>query len=292
MTEPHSSARATWLLAAGAVAGLALAAWGLIRPGTGSALWLPPGAVAVVNGAPIRSDDFERLVAGVERDTRGVAGEDVRERVLSRMIEEELLVQRALSLGLARADRRVRANLVSAMISSVTADAEGGQPSRSELLAFYEEEREFFARPGRLRVHQVFFRVRKAEEDAAAAERARLAAERLAAGESFAAVRDDLGDLEISPLPDVLLPPQKVLEYLGPTVLRAALELAPGGTSLPVRSGTGYHVLRLVDAEPPRVPEFEKIVDLVRVEYTRRAGDRALREYLDELRARADVVVR
>jgi peptidylprolyl isomerase len=292
MTEPRASSRATWLLAAGAAAGLALAAWGLIRPGTGSALWLPPGAVALVNGAPIRADDFERLLAGVERDTRGEMSEEVRERVLSRMIEEELLVQRALDLGLARADRRVRANLVSAMISSVTADAEDGEPSRSELALFYEEEREFFTRPGRLRVHQVFFGVRKADEDAAAAERARLAAEQLAAGEPFAAVRDELGDEEISPLPDALLPPQKLLEYLGPTALRAALELEPGGTSPPVRSGTGYHVLRLVDAEPPRVPELDRIVDLVRAEYTRRAGDRALREYLDELRASADVVVR
>ena len=39
------------------------------------------------------------------------------QRVLDRMIDEELLGQRGLDLGLVRADRRVRADLVSAVIA-------------------------------------------------------------------------------------------------------------------------------------------------------------------------------
>ena len=58
-----------------------------------------------------------------------------------------------------------------------------------------------------------------------------------------------------------------------------------------MRSGTGVHLLQLVDREPSRAPPYDEIAEQVRNEWTRRAGDRALRDYLDELRAQADVDV-
>ena len=70
------------------------------------------------------------------------------------------------------------------------------------------------------------------------------------------------------------------------------MALEVGAVGEPVRSGTGIHVLRVVDREEPRVPPFEAIREQVQSEWVRRAGDRALRGYLDDLRARADVVVR
>jgi parvulin-like peptidyl-prolyl isomerase len=61
--------------------------------------------------------------------------------------------------------------------------------------------------------------------------------------------------------------------------------------SHPVRSGTGYHLLQLVEREPSRTPDLSEIEDQVRAEWLRRAGDRALREYLDALRDQAEIVV-
>ena len=57
-----------------------------------------------------------------------------------------------------------------------------------------------------------------------------------------------------------------------------------------MRSGTGIHVLQVVASEEPVVPPYEEIEDLVRSEWTRRRGDRALRKYLDDLRADAEIV--
>ena len=290
MNPAPRSRRTLWLLSLGAAAGLALAAVGLLGSGSRRALGLPEGAVARVNDALIRSEDYARLVAGLENDRGAPPSSQLRRRVLDRMIDEELLVQRALELGLARADRRARANLVSAMIASVTAEAETQEPDADELVRFYAEERDFFTQPGRLHLRQVFLRVPRADDDAAVHERGAAAALRLRAGDPFAVVRAELGDREIAQIPDGLLPPQKLLEYLGPTALRAALELADGEVSDPVRSGTGYHVLMRVSGEPPRVPELADIEDLVRAEWTRRAGDRALRQYLDDLRDDAVIV--
>jgi len=127
-------------------------------------------------------------------------------------------------------------------------------------------------------------------EDAARA-RALDAVRRLRAGDPIDAVRAALGDDEGAPVPDALLPPTKLREYVGETAVRTALELAPGGTSDPVRSSVGYHVLQVLEQEPPSVPPLENIRDVVRAELRRRGDENALRTSLDGLRASATVRV-
>ena len=287
--DPTSRRPLAWL-AGGAALGVTLAALGLLA-GTGSAR-LAPGVVASVNGTPIATQDYQRVLAGVESDTRQSLTPEIKQRVLDRMIDEELLVQRGLELGLAQSDRRVRGDLSSAVIRSVVVESEDREPSEEQMRRFYEEEKAFFSQPGRVRVVQVFVRVRGAAEEEAARARARQAWQRLSDGEPFDSVRRELGDPEVSPIPATLLPPTKLREYVGPTAMRAVLKLEVGQISEPVRSGIGYHVFWLVDREQPRTPPFEEIRDQVRAEWIRRAGDRALRSYLDELRDRAEVRIR
>ena len=284
-------ARGSVLLAIGAGAGVALAATGLVASGVTRGRGLPPGAVARVNGALLRADDYTRSLDALERDRRGGAEPADRRFVLDRLIDEELLVQRGLELGLARQDARVRRDLTAAVIDAVVTEHEDGTPSDADLEAFYRRERDFFARPGRLRVRQLWCRADTAADAPSAEARARAAAASLRAGEDFAGVRARLGDPEIAPLPDALLSPAKLLDHLGPTALRAALELEAGAVSDPVRSATGYHVLQVVEREAEWVPPREEIGDEVVAEYRRRRGERALRAYLDGLRARADVEI-
>ena len=281
--------RSEWLLAAGAVAGLATAAASLLSaPGGGAAL--PPGTAARVNGTAIQEADLERLLAGLASERRTAVGPEERARVLDRLIEEELLVQHALSLGLARSDRRVRADLVSSLLGALAAANDGWEPDSEAVARFYAENRDYFAGPGRLRVRQVFVAVDGAGEEAAR-QRAERASGRLRAGEALEVVRAELGSAEIAPLPDALLPPAKLREYLGPSALLAALDLAPGQASAPVRSAQGWHVLALVEREPGGAPPLAEIEAQVRAELRRREDDRALREQIDQLRAEADVEV-
>ncbi|UCE84860.1 MAG: peptidyl-prolyl cis-trans isomerase [Deltaproteobacteria bacterium] len=290
MDAQASQSRSTVLwLAFFAAAGLALAATGLLQRRSASAL--PSGAIARVNGSVIDAESYERLIVALASDRRGELTDADRRRVLDRMIEEELLVQRALELGLARVDRRVRADLVSAVIASVTADAERRTPTDADLRALYDAEPEFFARPGRLRVRQIFFRVRSPDDVDAASARAEAATRRLAAGEAFEEVARALGDEPIVPIPDAPLPATKLQEYLGPSATRVALASDGSSPSAPVRSGTGFHILDVREREPRVIPPFDAIRDRLRAEWTRREGERALRAYLDELRARADLVV-
>jgi len=284
-------ARGSVLLAIGAGAGVALAATGLVASSVTRGRGLPPGAVARVNGALVRGDDYTRSLDALERDRRAGREPADRRLVLDRLIDEELLVQRGLELGLARQDARVRRDLTAAVIDAVVTEHEDGTPPDAELEAFYRRERDFFARPGRLRVRQLWCRADTAADAPSAEARARAAAASLRAGEDFAGVRARLGDPEIAPLPDALLSPAKLLDHLGPTALRAALELEAGAVSDPVRSATGYHVLQVIEREAEWVPPREEVADEVVAEYRRRRGERALRAYLDGLRARAEVEI-
>src|SRR5262249_41797527 len=163
------------------------------------------------------------------------------------LIDEELLLQHGLDLGLVRRDRAVRSQVVGATVDLLaTASAE---PTDAELRAFYEAHREYFAEPDRVRVRQVLVRVADGDEEAAHA-RATDATRRLRAGEAFATVRAALGDDEGAPVPDALLPPAKLREYVGETATRTVLEADVGATTDPVRSSMGYHVLQVLERAP------------------------------------------
>jgi hypothetical protein len=281
--------RVRLLLALGALAGLAAAGSGLLqRNGAES---LPDGAVALVNGMPVRAADYERALAALASDRRNPVGDDERRFVLDRLVDEELLVQRALELGLVRHDRRVRNDLVSALIESVTTDAGQREPEPDEVRAFYDANRDYFARPGRLRVRQLWVRAAPDRSEEAARARAADAAARLRAGEAFDAVAAELGDAALAPLPDAPLPPAKLAEYLGPSALAALGALEVGALAGPLPAAGGQQLLLLVAREPAETPALAAIEPELRAELRRRAGDAALRGYLDELRHRAQVQI-
>ncbi len=105
----------------------------------------------------------------------------------------------------------------------------------------------------------------------------------------MAEVRAALGDAEIVSVPDALLPPAKLVDYLGPTPARAAAALAVGEVSDPVRAGPVFHVVQVVDRQADAAPAFEDVRGQVLAEYRREAGEQALRKYLEDLRARARI---
>lgn len=267
------------LLLVGAVLGLVLSAGGLLEE-RGARHALSDETAAIVGARVIRRIDYERMLAGVEQDRRGPIDDATRRRVLERMIDEELLVQQALSLGLANADRRVRGELVSSLVDSIVSEADAEPPSRGEIEQHYRENAAYFARPGRLRVETLFFGARA---------RAASARERLASGEGREAVGASLADRAVVEVPDALLPFAKLRDYLGPTVVEALASLEPGSWSEPLEVADGFRLVRIVERELESAPPLVDVESLVRQDLVRRRGDDALRRYLDALRDATEV---
>lgn len=291
MKSPESNrSRPRALLIGAMVAGLALAAIPLVQRPPQHTPALPEGAAAIVNGVPIDQAEYTRALNALAADAGRPLSQADAQHVLSRLIEQELLVQRALELGLDQRDRTVRNTMVTAMVQMILAEAESETFTDEEVRAFYEEHAEYFTRTGRIHLREIRVPVTDAASEDLALEKAEAAAARLRLGEPFEAVASEIGSPPVAPLPDGLIPPGQLRTYLGPTPARAALALQPGQVSDPVRGGTAWHVLLMVDREAGARPALDEVEPLVRTEMRRRAGDAAIREYLEGLTAQANIL--
>jgi hypothetical protein len=286
--KSHSK-RTQILFAVGMVAGLALALSSILETGTTSRGSLPEGTAAVVNGREISQANLESAVRALAADSDHTIGQAERRRVLDRLIEEELLVQRAVELDLDVKDRNIRNRLVGAMIETIVAGVDQQPFSDEEVEAFFLENSDFFTGAGRIWVRSLRFAASNDRSDPESLESAREASARLRQGESIEAVAEELGASPSPSIPDGLLPPAKVREYLGPTPTRAALGLNAGEVSDPVRVASAYFVLQMIARTLPSSPSLSAVEPQVRAEMRKRAGDEQLREYLNMLRNRAEI---
>jgi parvulin-like peptidyl-prolyl isomerase len=283
------------LLMLGIGLGVTLVGYGLIRGGqpvvSPDSVALEEDVLATVNGVAIRVERFAQMVATIEHDRRGQALDGEQRRwLLDQVIADELLLQRALTLGLARADALVRRRLVAALVESITAEASELMPDEAALHKFYYENPQYFRRGVRVELERIFVRSNNSN-DAQAQQRAEAARVRLRNGESLTAVQAAFGDEPDVALPSGLLAPEKIREYLGPTAARTAQELEPGAVSKPVRVSGGYEVMRVTRQEAGGVAPFDTVRDSVIAEYRRSAAAAALKKYIEELRAAAEIQV-
>ncbi|HJY81583.1 MAG TPA: peptidyl-prolyl cis-trans isomerase [Candidatus Binatia bacterium] len=276
--------RASMLLGVGVTVGILLAAAGALMP---TASDFSGNIVARVNGKAITSHEVELVLQRLDRN--GAAPAEERREALQRLIDQELLVQRGVAIGLLESDRTVRKALVMAMIDAIVAEVVAEEPTEEELRAFYDSHTAVFTLPARVYVQQIYC---GGNGDLA---KARTQAEEISAalvhGLSFQEARERYGDAESVPLPNAPVPPQVLRRALGPTLTDAALILKVGEISPPLQSSAGYHILRLVDRQPEQVQPYSVVKQEVRAEYFHRQRDAALQEYLDRSRREALIML-
>lgn len=293
----ESKVSSTVILAAGATIGAIVAAIGVLR--ASPARELPPYAVAMVNDTYILRADYDRALSAL---TEAVTKNDghvenagvLKQRTLDRLIDEELLIQRGVELGLPERDPQLRNQLSSRVLEMVAmAQDDKDAPDEKTLRTFYDQEPGRFRVSGRFRVDVVFFAVptnANAEQDAEVKRRAVAAHARLAKNESFEEVRSSGDSLLVIP-PDAPLPITKLQDYLGSTATRAVVELEEGHTTEPIRGSDGYRILRLVERIEGETPAFETVRKDVENAYRKQQEDARLRRFLERRRAAAKVVI-
>src|ERR1700687_1240336 len=144
-----SAARRAWLIA-GALTGCVLSVFQILHAARIPVGFLS-GVAARVNGREIEAPSVDRTVAGLDARLRN-SEPAARKRVVSRMIDEELLVQHALDGGAAETDPEVRAALVRAAITRVNSEVSSQSVSESEIGAFYQSHRSAYASPAEFQV--------------------------------------------------------------------------------------------------------------------------------------------
>lgn len=283
-TAPASRRALPWL-AIGALAGIALAAATIVRPPETAAPALGPDVVALVDGQPIEREALARHAATLARERGRLELDAAAEsRILDRLIDEELLLQRGLALGIERREPSARRAIVSAVVDGITS-ADLPEPDREALEAFYRENATRWARPGDVLVEAA--RVPLDVPDAAA--RAAEMLHRARAGESLDVINAELGAPIEPPLPPGKISPDALRDRVGDVVVRALLALPPGETSEPVRAFDGLWVVRLLARDPDVQPSLDAVYEPVRQAWLEQAHADRLEQELVTLRARATI---
>jgi parvulin-like peptidyl-prolyl isomerase len=274
------------VLGAGAAAGILLAAAGALAPTAGD---LAGNAIARVNGKAVTSHDLALALRRLADDGRVSPPPTGRQEALGFLIDQELLIQRGVEIGLLESDRTVRKVIAMAMIDAVVAGVLKKEPTEEELRAFYASHQPVFTAPARVHVQHIAF---GGDGDLARAlAQAERASTAIAQGVSFAETRERYGDKDSAPVPDAPVPFHVLHRHFGPGLTNAALAMPVGAISRPLPSPWGYHLLRVVESQPEHVQPYEAVRQAVKAEYFRRRRDEALQHYLDRLREEATIVL-
>jgi len=229
---------------------------------------------------------YEMQLEGLANDKRSPLTKQDKEYVLERMIEEELLIKRAIDLGMLENNPMARGTIVQQMIKNIISEGSRIEPEEKELIEFFEENIGFFTKANRLRVRQIYF----SQDDFGdrVLREAKNAFTRLLKGETFDQVVLS-GSNSALKVPDTLMNLSKVREYIGPSLMREAQLLKPGQFSEPKKVLGGYKIIYLVDREDAAQPEYSNIKSSVLSEFSKRRDDQSLRTYLDNLKKWYDV---
>jgi len=249
------------------------------------------GAIAKVNERHIDRTEYASAYQALLSDKNKAPTASDKRLVLDRLIEEELLVQRGIEIGLLDGDATVRKTVAVAVIEFVLAQGGSDALSETSLRTYYEENKQLFAPANRLQVAQIFIPYGDSPDDATVIAQLDKVRAALRRGDDFAATALALGTEILPPLPRVMLTPAKMTDYLGPDLASAAARLPQGSISDALAGPTGWHFFKIIRNQPGVAPAFKdirrQIVDALR----RDNDDEALRDYLGWLRGRADIVL-
>ena len=241
---------------------------------------------AKIEDTSIPMEKYLVQLEGLAKDKRSPMTQSDKEYVLERMIEEELLIKRALDLGMLDNNPMARGTIVQQMIKTIISENQRYEVTEEELEEFFLQNTGFFTKSSRLRIRQIYF----SEEDfkELTFEESYKAYDLLLEGKSFDEV-SKFGSISALKIPNSLMTLSKVREYVGPSIMNIASSLAPGSFTQPIKVSGGYKIIYLLEKELADKPTFNRIKDSVLAEFLKRRDDNSLREYLDNLKKWYDV---
>jgi hypothetical protein len=231
-----------------------------------------------LEGGLVRRSDFTRYLAGIEARGEAPLEPAARAGLLDSFLEDRALVIEARAHGLvkpgASADQERQA-----VARLLAGEVHPEPPSEAEIRAYYGQHEAELARPERVELRQILVATLNEARDV----KRRLAKnpkafDAIARSQSKAPEAEaggEMGSFERGQLP---------AELEGP-----AFTLSVGGTSDPIQSPLGYHVIRVDSRQAASTPSFEESRDEIRDRLMRARRTAAERAYVAGIMARSKV---
>ena len=210
--------------------------------------------------------------------------------LLEAKVQEEVMYREALALGLDRGDTIVKRRLAQKMEFLGEDLSALPDPSPAVLRAWFKEQAQRYALPGRLSFRHLYFASGRRGTPARQAANAALSA--LSRHRAEAATtgveadpfmyQDYYADRE----------PDQVAAVFGSAFAKSVFELdARPSWQGPVESGFGWHVVRVETRSAGRVPAFDEVESMVRKDWVTEQRAEARRKAFEVMRARYTIVL-
>ncbi|RMF13683.1 MAG: peptidyl-prolyl cis-trans isomerase, partial [Candidatus Dadabacteria bacterium] len=221
------------------MAGCVVLSFAACSPSTENETPASPDAIVLVNGRPVTLDDYAAAIGALPKGPNAIRPDD--EQIVQSLIDQELLVQHALTRTDYFRDPVIRRRLIQLLMR----DVEPGPPNDAELRQFYDAHGAQYAAQRQVRFRQLRFpatlprtKVRRFVtqlQDANDRERVIASLERIAAIPNPA--HDD----------QAFYTERRLARTYGPSFAEAVLQLSPGDVAGPLRSTVGWHVVWVQD---------------------------------------------
>ena len=272
----------SFVLFLGMIIGASLAAFSVIeRSNLSNYEW-----AAKIEDVSIPMDKYLLQLEGLSKDKRSPLTLKDKEYVLERMIEEELLIKRAIDLGMLNNNPMARGTIVQQMIKTIISENDRYEVSESELQNFFEENKGFFTKSSRLRIQQIYFSNELLKGKAL--EEAKKVYGLLQQGTDLKDAAK-YGSPSALKIPNSLMTLSKVREYVGPSLMNRAKTLEINGFTDPFEVSGGFKIIYLLDKDLAKSPDFNEIKSSISSEYLKRRDDQSLRSYLENLKNWYDI---
>jgi parvulin-like peptidyl-prolyl isomerase len=257
------------------------AVYGAINPQTGSRFQS--------NRIQLTADDLRTMaIVWAARWQRPPTSEEMR-NLIEDKIRDEILYREALALGLEQGDTIVKRRLAQKMEFLAEDTSAIRDPAAAELTAWFAQNRERFAQPGRMSFRHLYFSPDQRGERARDA--ASKALEKLAGKSADSPVAASVGDQFMFQQYYADREPAQVSAVFGEKFAQGVSRLKPGAWQGPIESGLGWHLVFVDSITPGRVPIFEEIEPDAKAAWIDAQRTEAKRKMFDAMRARYEVVL-
>ena len=231
-------------------------------------------AIARVGEKEISRQRFEEIIKVLDDQSNSELTLEKKNLIRERLIDEELLIQRAIELDLVRNDSLVKGNVIQTMFQYIINSNELVEPSEAELREYFSKEKNYFSSGRRYKLKNYTFRnLNDAETEINLLIQSDL--------ESFLKLVETESAID---LPNVFLTSQKIRDYLGPQVLDELPSLEKGGFSNIFEINEVPSIVICIDILLDNNPKFEEIAKQIKNKFIRDREDSLVKEYIENLR--------
>lgn len=205
--------------------------------------------------------------------------------LIDQYISDEIAFREGLAMGLDQGDEIVRRRVIQKYKMLLDDRSVPKEPSENDLVRWYTNNRERYRTPNLISFSHIYFST--ASGAAQAQKRAQTALNDLGQ-KPYKAFYDDIFP---GPSSGEKMDVGQISAMFGRSPLAAQIhKFAPGRWEGPIRSGYGWHLVRVTSITPSRIPTLSEVREQALADYAASERDRKASEILGEVRSKYTIL--